>query len=175
MLLGLLFLNHKFIEEEIRMNGFLRFFRKKNYWDCFVGSGLKVIFLCLAQSRILSRSLFSIFAVSSGSKTIEDKDVSSANNFTFDFRPAAKSFINIRKTRGPKIDPCGTPPCIPSQSEIFPSGVFLWTLSLRKPLINPSRFPLTLFCFNLNNRSSYHTLSKAFYLSENTLRVSKKD
>ena len=69
--------------------------------------------------------LFSIFAVSSGPETIENKEVSSANNLTFDFRSVAKSFMYIKKKRGPKIDPCGTPARIHSQSEVFPLRVTL--------------------------------------------------
>ena len=93
---------------------------------------------------------------------------------TFDFRSVAKSFTYIRKKRGPKTDPCCTPAHIHSQSEVFPLRVTLSTLSLRKLLINPSRFPLTPFCFNLNNKLSRHTLSKAFDVSKHTHRVSKE-
>ena len=50
-----------------------------------VGSELKAIFHCSAHCRLLSSSSFSIFAVWSGSETIENKEVSSANNLTFDF------------------------------------------------------------------------------------------
>ena len=77
---------------------------------------------------------------------------------TFDFRSVAKSFICIRKKRGPKTGPCDTLAHIRSQSDIFPIRVALWTLSLRKLLINLSRFPLTPLCFNLNNKPSCDTL-----------------
>ena len=175
MLLGLHFFNHKFVKIEIRMKRFLRFFFKKtNSWTCFVGFWLKAIFHCSAHCRILSRTSFNIFAVSSRSETIENKEVSLANNLTFDFRSVAKSFTYIRKKRGPKTDPCCTPAHIHSQSEVFPLRVTLSTLSLRKLLINPSRFPLTPFCFNLNNKLSRHTLSKAFDVSKHTHRVSKE-
>ena len=157
------------------MKRFPRFFEKTTSWACLVGYGLKAIFHCSSHRRVLSRSSFSIFAVSSGSETIENKEVSSANNLTFDFRSVAKSFMYIRKKRGHQIDPCGTPARIHSQSEVFPLRVTLWTLSLRKLLINPSRFPLTPFCFNLNNKPSCHTLSKAFDISKNTPRVSKEE
>ena len=56
-----------------------------------------------------------MFAVSRGSETIENKEVSSANNLTFDFRSVAKSFMSVKKKRRPKIDPCGTPAPIHSQ------------------------------------------------------------
>ena len=151
------------------------FFEKNDFLSLFSWSGLKTVFHCSAHRRILSRPSFSIFIVSSGSETIEKKEVSLANNLTFDFRSVAKSFMYIRKKRGHQIDPCGTPARIHSQSEVFPLRVTLWTLSLRKLLINPSRFPLTPFCFNLNNKPSCHTLSKAFDISKNTPRVSKEE
>ena len=98
MLLDLHFFNYKFVKVEMWMKRFLRFFEKiTTFWACFVGSGLKTIFHCSAHPRILSRSSFSIFTVSSGSETIENKVVSLANNLTFDFRSAAKSFMYIRK------------------------------------------------------------------------------
>ena len=53
------------------------------------------------------------------------KQVSLANKLTFDFRSVAKSFMYIRKKRGPKIDPCGTSARIHSQSDVFPLRVTL--------------------------------------------------
>ena len=84
--------------------------------------------------------------------------VSSANNLIFNFKSVAKSFIYLREKRGPKIDPCDTRSRIHSQSEVFPIRVTLWTLSLKRFLINLSRFPLTPFCFNLNNTILYRKL-----------------
>ena len=101
------------------------FFKKTTSWACFVGSRLKAIFHCSAHRRILSRSSLSVFAVSDGSETIENKEVSSVNNLTFYFRSVAKSFMYIREKRGLKIDPCGTPARIHSQLEVFPLRVTL--------------------------------------------------
>ena len=67
----------------------------------------------------------SVFAVSDGSETIENKEVSSVNNLIFYFRSVAKSFMYIREKRGLKIDPCGTPARIHSQLEVFPLRVTL--------------------------------------------------
>ena len=86
----------------------------------------------------------------------------------------SKSFIHIRKKRGPKTDTCGAHVRIYFQSEVFPLRVNLWTLSLRKLLISSSRFPLISFCFNLNNKPSCHTLSKVFDISKNTTLVFKE-
>ena len=81
----------------------------------------------------------------------------------------------IKKKRGPKIDPGGTPARVRSQSEVFPLRMTLWTLSLRKISINPSKFPLKPFCFNLNNKPSCHSLMKGFDMSKNTPQVSKEE
>ena len=42
-----------------------------------------------------------MFAVSRGSETIGNKEVSSINNLTFDFRSVTKSLAFIRKKRVP--------------------------------------------------------------------------
>ena len=67
------------------MTVFLKKKKKKRYCTCFVGPRLKAIFRCLALSPIFLRSLFSIFAVSSGSETIENKEVSLASKLSFSF------------------------------------------------------------------------------------------
>ena len=75
----------------------------------FLGSGLKSIFQLKAHLEIAMRSLFRIFALSFSSLTTANRDVSSANNLAFDCNSLGKSLIYIRKSSGPKIDPCGTP------------------------------------------------------------------
>ena len=73
-----------------------------------------------------------------------------------------------QKNRSPKIDLCGTPACIIFQSKFHSLRVPLWIPSLRQLLISSSRFPLPPFRFNLNNKPSCCTLSKAFDMYENT-------
>ena len=41
--------------------------------------------------------------------TAEKIDVSLANNLAVDEMPVARSLIYIKKKKGPKIEPCGTP------------------------------------------------------------------
>ena len=60
-----------------------------------------------------------------------------------------------------------------SNQTFFSIRVTLWTLSLRQPLSNSSRLhnSVILFCFNLNNEPSCHSLSKSFwYLKKKKLR-----
>ena len=87
----------KIIKAEIRMKRFMRFF----FLSLLCWSGFKAIFHCSAQP--FSRYLFSIFAVRSGSETIENKEVSSLNNLKFDFRLVAKSFMYTRKKEALKL------------------------------------------------------------------------
>ena len=55
-------------------------------------SGLNNIFHLCANSEILLRLSFNIFAERIGSFTVENKEVSSANNLTSDFKSSDKSF-----------------------------------------------------------------------------------
>ena len=59
---------------------------------------------------IVAMSLFNVIADSRGLSTITYKLVSSANSFIDEWISVTMSFINIiRKNRGPRIDPWGTP------------------------------------------------------------------
>ena len=49
--------------------------------------------------------------------TIEKIDVSSAKRLTFDIKLLGRSFMYIKNSNGPKIDPCGTLALISSQWE----------------------------------------------------------
>ena len=64
----------------------------------------------LHHSNIWLTSLFSTLLTTSTSVPDEYKIQSSAYNDNFDFFTVKNmTFIKIRKRRGPKIDPCGTP------------------------------------------------------------------
>ena len=43
------------------------------------------------------------------SHTTEDREVSSANSFTVKTNAIERSLMQVRKKRGPKMEPCGTP------------------------------------------------------------------
>ena len=47
---------------------------------------------------------------------------SSANNLVFEATDSGRSFIKMRKSRGPSTDPCGTPLTTGSWLEISPSN-----------------------------------------------------
>ena len=60
---------------------------------CFEGSGLKDIFHWKARELIFSRSWFKSDAELLELKTVENKDVSSANSFALVIKPSGKSLI----------------------------------------------------------------------------------
>ena len=51
------------------------------------------------------KSLFNSFAEVSTLSITENKNVSSANNFSFDDMPPDRSVISTKTRRGPRIDP----------------------------------------------------------------------
>ena len=66
---------------------------KSTSWACLVMSGLNNIFHLCAYSEILLRSSFNIFAERVESCTVENKEVSSANNLTSEIKSSGKSFM----------------------------------------------------------------------------------
>ena len=58
--------------------------------------------------------------------------MSSANNFAFDERPSARSFIYIENRSGPSMEPWGTPTLTSSQEEFCPLRTTLCFLFLKK-------------------------------------------
>ena len=60
---------------------------------CLVGSGLNDIFQLKAQSRIFTKSLFSLEAETLALFTTEKREVSSANSLTVVVRPRGRSLI----------------------------------------------------------------------------------
>ena len=99
--------------------------------------------------------------------------MSSANNFAFDDRPSARSFVYIKNSSGPSIDPSGAPALTSVQEEVCPLETTLCFLFLKKFDNKFKRLPDMPFCFNLKIIPSCHTLSKALNMSRNTLRTSK--
>lgn len=62
-------------------------------WPCLLRSGLKRIFRQCTQLFIFSRSAFNLLIKLLWLRTMENKDLSSANSFTFDEKPCDKSLI----------------------------------------------------------------------------------
>ena len=110
---------------------FLYFREKITFCVCLVISGLKDIFHWLAKLMLI-RSLFIISAESKGLKTVGKSDASSGNNFVKDSKLSGMWFIYTKKSKGPNIEPCGTPARIGDQFEDWPLRITLWDLSLRK-------------------------------------------
>ena len=81
----------------------------------------------------------------STSCTTENKDVSSANNFAFDDKPSARSLLKIKKRRGPKIDPWGTPALTTVNDETCPFRMTLCFLPFKKSDNTLSSLPETHF------------------------------
>ena len=57
--------------------------------------------------------------------------------------------MNIKKKRGPRIDPWGTPALIFAHEEYWPFRANLCFLASRKSIIKFNKSPLTPSCFNL--------------------------
>ena len=66
------------------------------------------------------------------SLTTEKIDVSSANNLAVDEMSLVRSLMYIKKNKGPKIEPCGTPASTGVHAEIWPFSTTLWSLLFRK-------------------------------------------
>ena len=69
------------------------FFEKITSFACLVGSGLNDIFELKTQSRIFTKSLFSLEAETLALFTTEKRGVSSANSLTLVVRPIWRSFM----------------------------------------------------------------------------------
>ena len=122
---------------------------KRTSWACLLGSGLKLIFNWKTQLCILFKSSFKFFADKSLSNITEKRDVSSANSLGFETRFSDKSFIHIKKSSGPRIEPWGTPASTLTHVEFWPFRTTLCFLSFRKSAKVFSKLPATPFCFNL--------------------------
>ena len=92
--------------------------------------------------------------------------MSSANSLTVDSKPSGRSFMYIRKSNGPKIEPCGTPASTDDQFEHWPLRTTLWNQLFRKLLRRFKRFPDILIRSSLNSKPSCHTLSNALDISK---------
>ena len=129
--------------------GLLSFLEKITSCACLLGSGLKLIFHWNAHLFIFFRSSFKFFADKVISWTTENREVSSANSLGFEIRLSKRSLVNIRRKRGPRIYPWGTPALTIAHEEFWPFKTTLCFLASRKSIIKFNKSPLTPFCFNL--------------------------
>ena len=105
---------------------------KMTSWACFVGSWLKLIFHWKAHSFISFRSLFRLLAVLSGTLTVENRVLSSANNLGLLWRLSDKSLMYMRNKSGPNIEPWGIPALTLAQVELWPLRITLCFLFFKK-------------------------------------------
>ena len=99
---------------------------------CLARSGLNFIFHWKALSLIFSTRWLRSFAEVSMSWTIENKDVSSANNLHLLLISFDESLIYIKNNKDPKMDLCGTPSWMSAQDYHWSFKTTLCFLSLRK-------------------------------------------
>ena len=150
----------------------IRFSRKNYFLSLFIWIWVKNHFPLLGTFTNFSKSLFNKLQSLKDRRSLK-KELSSANGFILLCKLSLRSLIYIRKNNGPNIESCGTAVWIVSQSYFWLLSKALWNLPLKKLLINWNKFPLTPFCFNLNNNPSCQTLSNALDMSRNTPRVSR--
>ena len=83
-------------------------------------SGLNVTCHLFDQLVILLISFVKISAAVIGSSIIINSDVSSANRRIFALILSTISLIYIRKSKGPRTDPCGTPANTGFNEDVWP-------------------------------------------------------
>ena len=88
-----------------------------------------------------SRSWFISVAAALVSLATVKSDVSSANSCTLHLKFCDKSLMYIKKNRGPKIKPCGTPAEIFPQPEDWPFKTVLCFLFDKKLRRSNNRLP----------------------------------
>ena len=87
-------------------------------------------------------------------------DALSAKSFTVDIKLLGRSFIYIKYSKGPKIDPYGTPVLIISPMGILAINKTLWYSLFRKLWISVSRLSETPIIFNLYIKPSCQPYQK---------------
>ena len=117
----------------------LFFFEKITFFVCLVRPGLNDIFQLKSQSRIFTKSLFSLEEETLALFTTEKREVSSANSLTVVVRPRGRSLIQMRRNNGPRTEPCGTPAVTDFQTEGWPLRTTRWHLLFKNDLISWKR------------------------------------
>ena len=64
--------------------------------------------------------------------TTEKIDVSSASSLAVDEMPLVRVLMYIKKSKGPQIEPCGTPASTGVHAEVWTFSTTLWSLLFRK-------------------------------------------
>ena len=155
-----------------RYDGDFFFIILKYYW--------KMSCIVMAETQFPHESLFIIsfrlllrlLAILSGILTVENRDVSSANNVGLHWRLWDKSLMYIRNKSSPSIEPWETTALILAQDELWWLCVTLCFLFLKMPVKRFNEFSEIPLRVTLWIISLYYTLSKTFEMSRNTALTS---
>ena len=77
----------------------------------------------------------------------------------------------MKSNNGPSIEPYNVPVSMLDHKDSWPFNTTLCFLSFKKSLRVLKRLPDIPFCFHLEVRPLYHTLSKAFGMSRNKVKT----
>ena len=129
---------------------------------CLVPNSMHSVFSAFNTIRLASTQLYSGFYI-----VVSDRFISSTHlpavysvesSVYISKRMSGisrmESFMNMVKSKGPSIDPCGTPIDTGSGSESTPSYLTLWKRSDRYDLNHASYFPLQPYMSSLININS---------------------
>ena len=135
----------------IKMNGvwadFWILLERIRSWVCLLRPGLKLFVHLKNKLFILLKSSFKFFADKSLSCITEERDVLSAETKLLD-----QSFIYIKKSSNPRIEPGGTSASTVNHVECWPFRTTLCFLLFRKFAKEFSKLHRTPFYFNLQIR-----------------------
>ena len=109
---------------------------------------MTLIFHWRAQWLILVNSKLSLAAELSILCATEKNEVSSVNNLALDNNSSTRSFMYIKNSNGPSIEPCGTPASTLVHVEAFPFKTALCFLFLKKSHNKFKSSPDMLFYFD---------------------------
>ncbi len=128
----------------------------------FVLSLLMAILLSSHQFTPLQISGFSFCSITSSVPPAAPSVLSSTYISNFDCTISrAKSFMYMINSKGPRMEPCGTPDVIVSDSDLF---WLIWTycfLSVKYDVNQHKALTLNLYCLSFLNNKSWFTMSNA--------------
>lgn len=135
-------------------------------WNSDLHFSLRKLKFCFHQDLwlillISCRSLFRLSSVHLGTLTVENRDLSSANNLRLHWRLSNESLMYFKNKSGPNIEAWPTPALILAQDELWPLIIILCFVFL-------NGFPEILLLLSLWIIPSCYTLSKPFQMSRNT-------
>ena len=119
-----------FIEENLGMKRLHCFPRKNNFLSLFGKIRVEHHFPLICPFWVSLQIIIDFY--SGNINAIEKIDVFSAKSLTFYIKLLGRSFMYLKNSNRPKIDPCGTSSSISSQWELWQLRKTLWYLLSRK-------------------------------------------